>query len=279
MRRVSRTEPCPICNRPDWCGVSEDGGLCICMREAQGSIGTARNGGYLHRIAIDPGRSTTPWVRSVQIPIPAVDPAYNAMQQQFCRDLDPSRLGWLAGNLGLSTNALRRLGIGWNMEKTVYTFPMRDHEGVIRGFRLRAIDGQKFALKGGHDGLFVPTSLTGMGPLLITEGPSDCAAALDLGYDAIGRPSCLGAIWYTVEFIRQRWPVNVVIVGDADGPGRDGAEKLAHDIVGISKTLKVIYPPDGVKDLRAWKNAGATVDHVQIAIDETETRQISWGNN
>lgn len=30
--RVKRNKPCPICGRPDWCSVSEDGTVVVCMR-------------------------------------------------------------------------------------------------------------------------------------------------------------------------------------------------------------------------------------------------------
>ena len=29
---VSRREPCPICQKPDWCTVSNDGMMCVCKR-------------------------------------------------------------------------------------------------------------------------------------------------------------------------------------------------------------------------------------------------------
>lgn len=48
--RVSRRSPCPICEHPDWCGVSPDGAIAICMRIQQGSIKITRNGGYIHQL-------------------------------------------------------------------------------------------------------------------------------------------------------------------------------------------------------------------------------------
>jgi len=37
MIRVSRRQPCPICGKPDWCLMAEDGSAAICARieEAQ----------------------------------------------------------------------------------------------------------------------------------------------------------------------------------------------------------------------------------------------------
>jgi len=50
MNRVTSQNPCPICEKPDWCGTSEDGNLAVCMRESEGSIKKTDNGGYLHRL-------------------------------------------------------------------------------------------------------------------------------------------------------------------------------------------------------------------------------------
>src|SRR5262249_40915656 len=44
--RVKRGRPCPICDKTDWCSVSEDGTKAICMRVP--SEHETRNGGYLH---------------------------------------------------------------------------------------------------------------------------------------------------------------------------------------------------------------------------------------
>ena len=46
--RVTRQEPCPVCRKPDWCGVSADGVWCVCMRAESGHA--SRNGGWLHRL-------------------------------------------------------------------------------------------------------------------------------------------------------------------------------------------------------------------------------------
>ncbi len=47
-RRVTRSQPCPVCRKPQWCSVSEDATACICMRHEAGSIKPTQNGGFLH---------------------------------------------------------------------------------------------------------------------------------------------------------------------------------------------------------------------------------------
>jgi hypothetical protein len=46
--RVNRKNPCPICNKPDWCSVSENGAVTFCCRVSTGSIKQASNGAYIH---------------------------------------------------------------------------------------------------------------------------------------------------------------------------------------------------------------------------------------
>lgn len=46
LQRVTRRYPCPICGRPDWCGLGHD--FAVCMR-IESDIPTA-NGGWLHRL-------------------------------------------------------------------------------------------------------------------------------------------------------------------------------------------------------------------------------------
>ena len=55
------------------------------------------------------------------------------------------------------------------------------------GIRLRSELGGKFAVKRSRLGLFM-AELSGSGLLWVTEGESDCAAALSLGLEAVGIP-------------------------------------------------------------------------------------------
>jgi hypothetical protein len=67
----------------------------------------------------------------------------------------------------------------------------------------------------------------------------------------------------------------VVVVADSDLPGRSGAERLATDLLAYSPAVRVIAPPNGIKDARAWKNAGATKADVEAAIDAAAVRRLA----
>ena len=52
MPRVNKQNPCPVCGKPDWCLVAEDGSAAICKRIKDGSVKSCGDAGYLH-ILID----------------------------------------------------------------------------------------------------------------------------------------------------------------------------------------------------------------------------------
>ena len=188
--------------------------------------------------------------------------------------VDPARLLRLAERLGLSVTSLNRLGIGWAFDSGAWAFPMTDATGGLLGIRLRLDSGRKFAVTGGREGLFIPADLPQGGELLIAEGPTDCAALLDLGFAAVGRFCCTGGGRLVVELVESRRPMSVVIVADADEPGQRGADTLASVLVLYVPRLRIIKPPDGIKDARAWKQAGVTAADLRAAIDAAPIHKL-----
>lgn len=102
---------------------------------------------------------------------------------------------------------------------------------------------------GSRNGLFIPQGKTPDGELWICEGPTDTAAALDLGHYAVGRPDCNGGGGFLQRFVRANHFSRAVIVADRDKPGQEGSHKLARE---IHVTCRVWTPPAPAKDLRAW---------------------------
>ena len=273
-RRVSRSKPCPICGKPDWCSVSADGAVALCQRvESPKRIGDA---GWLHRLTDDPRNYRRP-VRTMRLaPKPTSRADLPELADRYRAAANSEQLIRLAGNLGLSVDSLERLGAGWAADHRAWSFPMTDTAGQVRGIRLRRSDGFKFAVKGGRDGLFIPAGLDPADiPLLICEGPTDTTALLDMGFgDVIGRPSCTGGTRLIVEHVTSNKPTEAVIVSDADAPGLRGANALASVLVAYVPTVRVIQPPDAINDARAWLRAGATRQDVQIIIEAADVRRL-----
>jgi len=272
-RRVTREKPCPICGRADWCLVSVDGTAAICPRvESDRRVGDA---GFLHRLHEWRRQPALPRVRSISLPPgPRVDLANLAAHYQST--VNPDHLDGLARHLGLSVASLRAMGIGWSGR--AWSFPMVNVAGNILGIRLRFLDGRKLAVKGGNEGLFIPHAVFGSPHhrLLVTEGPTDCAALLDMGFAAVvGRPSCGGGIKLLVNLVQKWKPREAVIVADSDGPGQRGADNLASILAVYVKVVKVIRPPDNIKDARAWLQTGGTQRDVEKAIHAAPSRRLA----
>lgn len=279
--RVSRRRRCPVCGKPDWCTVSADGTAAICPRTPSDKWVGQNGGGYLHKL--DARQASAPRAPDARrAPEPTLSgPELQLLERQFRSAVNPERLARFAESMGLEVASLEYLGIGWSDRHRAWTFPMYGQN--LRGFRLRSTDGRKWSVKGGREGLFVPCGAGPRSPLLVCEGPTSCAALLDLGLSAIGRPSCSGGVELVVEWLRG-WPrhsVDVVVLGDHDEakkrpdgsvfrPGQEGAERLAGRLcaAGVCKSVKVLVPPF-CKDARDWKLAGATRATIEACIRAT----------
>jgi hypothetical protein len=60
--------------------------------------------------------------------------------------------------------------------------------------------------------------------LLIGEGPADVAAAVDLGFNVIGRPACVGCEDIIVQMAKGGAGTTLFIVADNDEPGQRDAK-------------------------------------------------------
>jgi phage/plasmid primase-like uncharacterized protein len=190
--------------------------------------------------------------------------------------VDQERLKALAYSLGLSVHALTTLGIGWSTLHLAWSFPMTDATGNVVGIRLRRPNGFKFAVTGSREGLFLATADATDPRLVICEGPTDTAALVCLGFRRIaGRPSCNGGLRLVIQLCQRHRPTEVVIVADADEPGQRGADNLASALLAYVPTVRGITPPAGIKDARAWLQAGGTRDDVERAIEAAAERRLS----
>jgi len=273
FRRVDFRHSCPLCGKPDWCLVAREPvgnpwGV-VCARVQSGvRWGEA---GWLHRLhdAGGCGRSG----RSGRS-LPTYESGVTGPElDQYDRDLDHVALRGLAGELSLSTVSLQALQIGWN--GWAWTFPMRDDRGELVGVRLRRPDGRKLAVRGSKNGLFLPRTMQGTDPLLVCEGPTDAAAMLDLGFDAVGRPSCTAGTKFAVRLVQARRPGQVVLLADRDRPGQRGASELATRLRAYCPDVRLVTPPHGYGDARAWRAGGATRHDVQSQIESAEPLSLS----
>lgn len=247
---------CPICDKPDWCGISDDGEAVICMRVSSGH--PTNNGGWLHRLT-DP--------RPVYVPPPArirTCPNLETLWRRWEQSTDHHLIDGLAMGLSVDADALQSIGCAWNGE--AWAFPMKDAQSKMIGIRLRGTDGHKWAVTGSRQGLFIPRQTSDDTTIYLTEGPTDLAAALTLGLRAIGRASCVGQEQMIIEYLQRAGARRLVVVTDNDTPGMNGALKL-QAMLPIRSC--VFVPP--TKDIREYAIRGGTA-----ALLEQSVNSMVW---
>lgn len=263
--RVSRAAPCPICRKPDWCTVSSDGNAACCMRtESERRLG---NGGWLHRLGRDLLGAP---VRAQAAPAApkrylSADSVGNTWVRLAYATSDEQVAG-LGDRLGVKAEALRAVGACWAWPHEAWGFPMFDGGEDFAGIRLRSDEGEKWALRGSRQGIFIPS--TNVQPeALVVEGPTDAAAGVSLGFYTVGRPSCTGGVREIATLCRRRSIKKLSVLADNDGPGISGARTFCGQ-VGLPSRL-VVLP---AKDLREWVKNGATRQAVEACLAAHEWR-------
>jgi phage/plasmid primase-like uncharacterized protein len=192
------------------------------------------------------------------------------------RNLRPEAMEHCARLLGLPAAALARLGVGWSPSHQATTWPMRDADGNVIGIRLRCpTSARKWALNGSKAGLiFDPDSMAEpIDRLWCVEGPTDAAALLSIELDVAGVPSAGGAADLLVALARRVRPSDVVIVADRDDAGQRGAERL-RDALLIVAPVRMVTPPIGIKDPRAWVCSGADRASIERVADAAPVHRV-----
>lgn len=153
--------------------------------------------------------------------------------------------------------------------------PERNGLGEVIGHAIRGPDGQKWFESGGKRGLTLAFPLDNYAgtsadePVFVVEGATDTAAGISIGLDIVGRPSATGGVKFLSELLKDR---HVCVLGENDrGAGRTGAMGIARGIFAHVRSVRVIFPPQDIKDLRQWVLAGAVKGTVIDAALECET--------
>lgn len=281
--QTRKARPCPACGKHGWCSISEDGALAMCRQGAESAHPVREKDGntaYLHSVeglgqpvkSVSGGKAPAPRLTATDL---------KNLAKQHKTALAPRRLAATAKLLGLDESALLQYGAGYDAQRAAISFPMYDGDQKLVGFRLRAEGGKKLCVPGSANGLFLPVGFDVAEPsdpwpdvdrftpmlLLTPEGPTDCAAAWQAGFTAIGRPSCTGGANLIARLLERcraaGAPRDVVVVADADEtkwhdrenvpfwPGWEGSLDLAAGILRPAASVRVIKPPPGAKDLRA----------------------------
>lgn len=233
----------------------------------------SKDGGWYHPYGDERAKMFRPEKKEVA---PALVNAEELISKwEFAIDSDGYRR--FAATLGIDAITLEWLSAVWAPEYNAWAFPMRDGKSNIIGIRLRSESGDKWAVRGSRQGLFIPSYFEDDDSICyITEGPTDCAAVLTLGLYSIGRPSCNSNHEQLAIALMEKKIRRVVIVSDNDdkrrlngqqwNPGLDGAKALG---VALKLPYVIWIPP--TKDVREFLQLGGTKQMI-----ESEIKQKVW---
>ena len=252
MIRVSDANTkCPICHRNDWCLIAENGSAAICSRIEKGSVKRVGEAGYLHILSKD----FSPKKYEVE-PSPYVD-WHTKMSIQGANLLSKRKeFGDFCKYTGVNPIAALRFNLGYL--DGWFTIPFYREANVISGIQRRK-GPLKRPIKHSKLGVFVPSAFFQYKckTLAVTEGWSDAVAAIQYGFNAIGKfNSHCGDEWvsYYAKHIKCE---RVLIFADNDshGIGLEGAEKTKKFIFDTNKIpVNVVVVPEN--DLKDCFNAG-----------------------
>jgi hypothetical protein len=245
--------------------VARDGTNAVCARVSVGGVYCGEPG-YRHVLKGQPVARTTSKLRE-RVPLDASSHA-----QRFERAITTDQIAAVSTELGVSVESLRRLRIGWCQEHDAPAFPMWQR-GTICGIRIWK-HGAKFCLLDSQNGFFIPRGFSSdLDVVYIVEGPTDTAALLDMGLDAIGKPNVNACTNELISWLLEHRPGLAVFVGENDNPDARGV------VAGIDKTKEqcsrataaglstaFVLPPRG-KDVREWKTRyGGTRDMLELLV-------------
>lgn len=258
-QEATRLHPCWVCEhlhqRQSWCLVDDVRGRVICPRvESQRRIGDA---GWMHERG---DGAQTAVSSTITRRVAEVTTVNMTEQWQLCRDrVTTADYVHLAETLGMRPLDFP-VWVELGMHYGAWAFAMHDPSGGICGIKLRGRDGAKWCMRGSRLGLiYARTFDKALPEMIVTEGESDALVAASWGFNAVARPGAKACTTHLETICKGK---AVVLVADRDAAGMDGARMLAADLRKRCKTCTIVTPPPGVKDLRAWMNAGGTSEEL-----------------
>ena len=102
-------------------------------------------------------------------------------------------------------------------------------------------------------------------PVYVVEGEKDVATLVGWGLDATCNPGGAGKGKWRPEYSETLRGARVVIIPDADKPGRDHAASIAASLTGVAADVRTVELP-GAKDAAAWASGGGTREALEALV-------------
>ena len=128
-------------------------------------------------------------------------------------------------------------------------------EGSIKSVELGYLHILKPEGRIGNTSTIIPAS---QHPILVVEGASDVLTAMDLGFVSIGRPSAEGGMDTLSKMPLYKKEVWIIGENEGSGVGQSGMLRAFATVQSVTNSVTMFSPPEGIKDLRDWKEHGLT---------------------
>jgi KaiC/GvpD/RAD55 family RecA-like ATPase/5S rRNA maturation endonuclease (ribonuclease M5) len=175
-------------------------------------------------------------------------------------------------------------GNGNGQRREVATYDYTDEDGTLlfqvvryepKDFRQRRPDGKGRWVWDVHDVrlvLFRLPDVVKAETVLIVEGEKDVETANRLGLPVGWAATCnpMGAGKWRPEYSDHLLGKRVVILPDADDPGRRHGEQVARSLEGKAAAIRTLALPHG-KDLSEWGEADGSAEGLQTLLGNAET--------
>jgi len=302
FERVSKARRCPVCKKPDWCRVFADGWV-ECMRvqsdmPAKSGGWMHRQGLSPMRLTPrEPRSAPPPPINATKLMRDwfAATPASALAECAASLGVSTASLmavgaAWAAPHSAWAFPMCDGYGnvVGIRLRNERGKFAVRGSRqgiflctcgltapedaaqpaGIGRLGGSQTVTNQRNEVVQPYDSAGLRSAATANGSqsrtLFVCEGPTDTAAAVELGLFAVGRPNCCCGGAEIKVFARRHSVSRVVIISDNDKPGLDGARKVGGE---LRLPFAVYVPP--AKDVREFVRLGGTRTMIENTLNNT----------
>ena len=183
----------------------------------------------------------------------------------------PERVQLLMDITSWTVNTMKKFEIGFDAHEQRYWIPIREHGTLVNIRKYGPGQSNKvIQISGFSEPKIFPYDNLQEREILIMEGEKDCILANQHGFPAVTFTA--GAGTFLSEWKTHFKGRDIVICYDIDAAGRAGANKVAQNLLGVSRSVKnvllpITEPPNG--DYTDYVMQGATPQDFRALITAT----------
>lgn len=159
-----------------------------------------------------------------------------------------STLDMLSDRKGINARTVQDFMLGWDPKLERITIPIRDSSGILQNVRKWSPTDRKkkvINLKGRGERRLFPIGTLTSDTVIIAEGEFKALLLIQLGYPGIAPTG--GARAWNPSWNRLFKDKIVYLMYDIDDAGTSGAQRVARNLYGIAKSVRIVKLPIDIK--------------------------------